>query len=112
MVLKFDGLNFRVLLRMAAVVLLLLILVMQLPNFSVTGSIDWPKSCTANRFTYSSSSDQQLFYINGNEVEKVSFCKSLEYCYETGSFFDSRLEEWGRAKRKYCGLKISLGKYF
>ncbi|OVA03765.1 Protein kinase domain [Macleaya cordata] len=83
--------------------------VIQLSNIFVTGSVTWSRNWRANWLTYSSSSDQELFYINDNEVVKDSFCKALEYWYETGCFVDSSLEEWGRAGRKYCGLKISLG---
>ncbi|KAI3964149.1 hypothetical protein MKW92_046369 [Papaver armeniacum] len=98
---------------MGVVVLVFLcVLVTQLLNPCVNG---WTKDCIASKFTYSRSSDQQedLFYINGNKVEKKSFCKALEYCYQTVILFDSISEEelggGGGAGRKHCDFEISLG---
>ncbi|XP_026447965.1 calmodulin-binding receptor-like cytoplasmic kinase 3 [Papaver somniferum] len=92
--------------------ILLCVLVIQLLNPLVNG---WTKDCIASKFTYSRSSDQQdLFYINGNKVGKESFCKALEYCYQTVILFDTISEEepgggGGGAGRKHCDFKISSG---
>ncbi|RZC51067.1 hypothetical protein C5167_019491 [Papaver somniferum] len=97
---------------MGVVVLVFLcVLVIQLLlNPFVNG---WTKDCIASKFTYSRSSDQEdVFYINGNKVGKESFCKALEYCYQTVILFDSISGEepgGGGAGRKHCDFKIPSG---
>ncbi|KAJ4958177.1 hypothetical protein NE237_025288 [Protea cynaroides] len=93
------------LLRIFTTILGLLVSV-QFPGNCVSGLVIWSKLCGADEFTYTSSIDHELFYINGNRVDKVSFCKSFEFYYRNGCFLDSALEEWGRLGRNYCGLEI------
>ncbi|XP_042482740.1 calmodulin-binding receptor-like cytoplasmic kinase 3 [Macadamia integrifolia] len=92
-------------LRLFTVILSILVLV-QFPGIYVSGIEVWSKVCGADEFTYTRSLDDELFYINGNKVDKVSFCKPFEFYYRNGCFLDLGLEEWGRLGRNYCSLEI------
>ncbi|XP_010250238.1 PREDICTED: calmodulin-binding receptor-like cytoplasmic kinase 3 [Nelumbo nucifera] len=93
-------------LKMALVGLTLLVLI-QLPESFVYGSVIQLKGCGVHRLAHAISSDEELFYINGNKVDKVTFCNSLEF-HVNGCSRQSGLEEWQGLGRKYCGLELEL----
>ncbi|XP_043701083.1 calmodulin-binding receptor-like cytoplasmic kinase 3 [Telopea speciosissima] len=95
-------------LRMFTVILGILVFV-QFPGNCVSGSVVWSKVCGADEFTYTRSLDHELFYINGNKVDKVSFCETFEFYYRNGCFLNLGLEEWGRLGRNNCSLEIYPG---
>ncbi|KAJ4952308.1 hypothetical protein NE237_029140 [Protea cynaroides] len=85
-----------------------LLLFLLLPRSCVSGSVNWSMVCGADEFTYRRYLGHELFYINKNRVDKVSFCKSFEFYVKNGCFLDLGLEEWGGLERNYCDLKIYL----
>lgn len=85
-------------LRMAASVFSLL-LFLQLPGVFASGFAIQSKVCGADHIAYSNSNDLQLFYINGNLVDKVSFCKVLKFHYANHCVFEGYFEG------DYCGLE-------
>ncbi|XP_077237966.1 calmodulin-binding receptor-like cytoplasmic kinase 3 [Tasmannia lanceolata] len=86
--------------RMGVLVLGLLIL---LPGF-IVGS----KDGRTDLFSYSLSSDGELFYVNGKSIDNFLFCKALEFYFFNSRFCDSEMEEWGRVGKKYCGLELPV----
>ncbi|KAF8389140.1 hypothetical protein HHK36_025833 [Tetracentron sinense] len=90
------------------VIILGLLLLVQLPSIFVSGSVIQSKICGADEVTYSSSLDHELFYINGNLVDRDLFCDALNFYYEAGRSSNLGLEEWGGVGRTYCGLELSL----
>ncbi|KAJ4709069.1 Kinase family protein [Melia azedarach] len=88
-------------LRMAASVFSLL-LFLQLPGVFASGFAIQSKVCGADHIAYSNSNDLQLFYINGNLVDKVSFCKVLKFHYANHCVFEGYFEG------DYCGLEAKL----
>ncbi|XP_043721593.1 calmodulin-binding receptor-like cytoplasmic kinase 3 [Telopea speciosissima] len=92
-------------LRMFSVILRLLLL-LQLPGSCVSESVNWSKACGADEFTYSRNLGDELFNINGNRVDRISFCNTFEFYYRNGCFLDLGLEDWGGLARKNCALEI------
>ncbi|KAK9213203.1 hypothetical protein WN943_002590 [Citrus x changshan-huyou] len=62
------------------------------------------KVCGADHIAYSNSNEVELFYINGNLVDKVSFCKIIQFHYANHCIFE------GHSGSDYCGLDLSLAK--
>lgn len=67
-------------LRMASA-LFSLLLFMQLPGIFASGFASQSKDCGAGLIAYLNSYDVEFFYINGNLVDKTSFCKALRFHY-------------------------------
>ncbi|KAK9100616.1 hypothetical protein Scep_024046 [Stephania cephalantha] len=99
-----DGLRLGLL-----VVLLGLSMVIHLPNIFVTGEATWSRVCGADNITFLSSLDRELFYVNGDLVDKASFCKALKYCGLKGCASNSNYEELKRFGENYCGLELTTG---
>ncbi|TYI71336.1 hypothetical protein E1A91_D08G287500v1 [Gossypium mustelinum] len=59
------------------------------------------KICGADRLEYSNSFGRVLFYLNGNLVDKVLFCKALQFHYAEHCAFE------GYIGTDYCGLDVS-----
>ncbi|MBA0710256.1 hypothetical protein Golax_025243 [Gossypium laxum] len=59
------------------------------------------KICGADRLEYSNSFGRVLFYLNGNLVDKVLFCKALQFHYAEHCAFE------GYIGTDYCGLDLS-----
>lgn len=62
--------------------------------------VDGARFC---ELTYSVSTEKVLFYINGNDVDRVSFCKA----HADGCLMSSSFREWGEIASNYCGLDLS-----
>lgn len=75
--------------RMDIVVLSLLLLV-QLPRIYAS-EIFHSKVCGADHIAYSYSNACELFYINGNAVDKFMFCEALQSYRADGCIFDGYL---------------------
>ncbi|KAM7508260.1 hypothetical protein LguiA_018713 [Lonicera macranthoides] len=86
--------------RMVVIMLNLLLLV-QFPRIFASGSLQ-SKACGTYHISVSSNFGHDLFYINGELVEKGSFCKSLKFYQENRCFFTRKVGI------HYCGLDISL----
>ncbi|KAI4335665.1 hypothetical protein L6164_014293 [Bauhinia variegata] len=63
---------------------LFLILLLQLPRIFGSGIFLQSKNCGADYVAYSYSPGRELFYINGNLVNKVSFCRALQLYIANG----------------------------
>ncbi|XVE71515.1 hypothetical protein DITRI_Ditri10aG0156900 [Diplodiscus trichospermus] len=87
--------------RMAASIFTLL-LFMQLSRFFASGLEVQSKICGADHLAYSNFYGHELFYLNGNLVDKVLFCKVLRLLHA-----DQCLFEVGTGT-DYCGLDLSL----
>ncbi|KAB2071930.1 hypothetical protein ES319_A08G256600v1 [Gossypium barbadense] len=59
------------------------------------------KICGADRLEYSNSFGCELFYLNGNLVDKVLFCKALQFHYAEHCAFE------GYMGTDYCELDLS-----
>ncbi|MBA0612063.1 hypothetical protein Godav_012708 [Gossypium davidsonii] len=62
------------------------------------------KICGADRLEYSNSFGRVLFYLNGNLVDKILFCKALQFHYAEHCAFE------GYIGTDYCGLDLSSGR--
>ncbi|XP_041003221.1 calmodulin-binding receptor-like cytoplasmic kinase 3 [Juglans microcarpa x Juglans regia] len=71
-------------------IVLSLLLLMQLPRIYAS-EIFHSKVCGADHIDYSYSNACELFYINGNAVDKVFFCKALQSYRADGCIFDGYL---------------------
>lgn len=91
-----------VILRMAFGVLSFLLLV-QLPIIFASGLLEHSKACGTYHVSYSDDLHYELFYINGELVDKNVFCKSL-IIDDTNSCFNS-----GNVGYQQCGLAVLLG---
>ncbi|KAL5786362.1 hypothetical protein ACOSQ2_008754 [Xanthoceras sorbifolium] len=88
-------------LRMAGAVFSLL-LFLQFPGIFASGFVLQSKVCGADHLAYSNSNDLELYYINGNLVDKVSFCKVLQFHYANDCVFKAY------SRSDYCGLDLLL----
>lgn len=79
-----------------------LLLFMQLSTFFASGIEVKLKICGADHIAYSNLYGTELFYLNGNQVDKVLFCKVLLLHYAD----HCELEGYSGAG---CGLDVSLG---
>ncbi|XP_022749626.1 calmodulin-binding receptor-like cytoplasmic kinase 3 [Durio zibethinus] len=79
-----------------------LLLFMQLPRFFASGLEVNSKNCGADHIAYSNLYGHELFYLNGNLVDKVLFCKALQLHYADHCVFE------GYTGTDYCGLDLSL----
>lgn len=75
-----------------AVAMSSLFLLLQLPLTLGSDLVVWSKYCGADQISSISSSGNELFYINGNLVDKDLFCKAVKYYYENHYIFEGRLE--------------------
>lgn len=89
------------LLRMDIMVLILLLLV-QLPRLFASDFVQ-SKVCGADHLAHSYSNGYELFYINGDAVDKVLFCEALHYYHANGCIFDGYLGS------NHCELNLSSG---
>ncbi|XP_044471149.1 calmodulin-binding receptor-like cytoplasmic kinase 3 isoform X2 [Mangifera indica] len=87
-------------LRMASALFSLLLL-MQLPGIFASGFALQSKDCGAGLIAYLNSYDVELFYINGNLVDKTSFCKALRFHYANHCVLE------GFFGSDYCELDLS-----
>ncbi|KAL1164333.1 hypothetical protein V6Z11_A06G062300 [Gossypium hirsutum] len=78
-----------------------LLLFMQLSTFFASGIKVKSKICGADHIAYSNLYGTELFYLNGNQVDKVLFCKVLQLHYAD----HCELEGYSGAN---CGLDVSL----
>ncbi|KAK2644899.1 hypothetical protein Ddye_020094 [Dipteronia dyeriana] len=88
-------------LRMVGAVFSLL-LILQLPGIFASGFVLQSKVCGTDHLAYSNSNDLELYYINGNIVDKVSFCKALQFHYANHCDFKAYF------RSTYCGLDLLL----
>ncbi|XP_062147994.1 calmodulin-binding receptor-like cytoplasmic kinase 3 isoform X3 [Alnus glutinosa] len=88
-----------ILLRMDIMVLILLLLV-QLPRLFASEFVQ-SKDCGADRLAHSYSNGYELFYINGDAVDKVLFCEALHYYHANGCIFKEYLGS------NHCELDLS-----
>ncbi|KAK3213130.1 hypothetical protein Dsin_017836 [Dipteronia sinensis] len=88
-------------LRMVGAVFSLL-LILQLPGIFASGFVLQSKVCGADHLAYSNSNDLELYYINGNLVEKVCFCMALQFHYANHCDFKAYF------RSDYCGLDLLL----
>lgn len=89
-------------LRMAISALILLLLV-QFPRTLASGFEIKSKICGADHIAYSNFLGDEFFYINGNLVDKDSFCKTLHFHHANDCVFESYFGS------SYCELDLSLG---
>ncbi|XP_034700431.1 calmodulin-binding receptor-like cytoplasmic kinase 3 isoform X1 [Vitis riparia] len=88
-------------LSMAAVVFSLLLLV-QLPSTLASDLGIQSKVCGTDHVAYLNSHGYELFYINGDVVDKDVFCKALKVYYANNCVFE------GHPGSNYCGLNLPL----
>lgn len=81
-----------------AVAMLSLFLLLQLPLTLGSDLVVWSKYCGADQISSISSSGNELFYINGNLVDKDLFSKAVKYYYENHYIFEGRLESDNNCK--------------
>lgn len=79
-----------------------LLLFLQFWGIFVSGFAIQSKICGADHIAYSNSNEVELFYINGNLVDKVSFCKVIQFHYANRCILE------GYSGSNYCGLDLSL----
>ncbi|KAG7984529.1 hypothetical protein I3843_04G164500 [Carya illinoinensis] len=77
-----------------------LLLLVQLPRIYSSEFLE-SKVCGADHVGYSYSNGGELFYINGNAVNKVLFCEALQNYRATGCIFEGYLGS------NQCELKLS-----
>ncbi|KAG6724026.1 hypothetical protein I3842_03G237900 [Carya illinoinensis] len=73
-----------------AIIVLSLLLLVQLPRIYASEFFH-SKVCGADHIAYSYSNGCELFYINGNAVDKVLFCEALQSYHADGCIFDGYL---------------------
>lgn len=88
--------------RMAASMASLL-LFMQLPRFFASSIQVKSKICGTDHIVYSTSNGHELFYLNGDLVDKVLFCKTLQLHYADECAFE------GFTATNYCDSNLSSG---
>lgn len=91
-----------VVLRMAFAVLSFLLFV-QLPRIFASELLEHSKACGTYHVSYSDDFHYELFYINGELVDKKVFCKSL-IVDDTNRCFNS-----GNVGYQQCRLDFLLG---
>ncbi|KAI5320653.1 PREDICTED: calmodulin-binding receptor [Prunus dulcis] len=84
-----------------AITMLSLLLLVKLPAISSSGVVIQSKVCS-DHFAYSKSYGHELYYINGNSVEKALFCTALETYYANGCILE------GYLGINYCVSDLSL----
>ncbi|XP_054807020.1 calmodulin-binding receptor-like cytoplasmic kinase 3 [Prosopis cineraria] len=87
-----------------AITALAFMLLLQLPRIFGFGDFLQSKGCGANWVAYSYSHGQELFYINGNVVNKDTFCKALQLYMVNGC--DAKCYFASTS----CGLEVSFGR--
>ncbi|XP_022755189.1 calmodulin-binding receptor-like cytoplasmic kinase 3 [Durio zibethinus] len=87
---------------MAAYIFSLLLFV-QLSRFFASELEVKSKVCGTEHIAYSNLYGHELFYLNGNLVDKVLFCKALQLHYADHCVFE------GYIGTDYCGLDLSSG---
>ena len=92
-------------LRMAAVMFCLLLLV-QLPRARAYDLGIQSIICGTDHVAYLNSHGYELFYINGDVVDKGVFCKALKVYYAHNCVFK------GHPGSNYCGLNLPLGIHY
>nr|GLL45312.1 calmodulin-binding receptor-like cytoplasmic kinase 3 [Ipomoea trifida]GMD80124.1 calmodulin-binding receptor-like cytoplasmic kinase 3 [Ipomoea batatas] len=78
------------------------LLLVQLPIIFASGLLEHSKACGTYHVSYSDDLHYELFYINGELVDKNVFCKSL-IIDDTNSCFNS-----GNVGYQQCGLAVLL----
>ncbi|KAF5459217.1 hypothetical protein F2P56_023189 [Juglans regia] len=78
-----------------------LLLLMQLPRIYSSEFFESKVCCGADHIAYSYSNGCELFYINGNAVDKVLFCDALQTYRANGCIFEGYLGS------NQCGLEFS-----
>ncbi|OMO73159.1 hypothetical protein CCACVL1_17432 [Corchorus capsularis] len=78
-----------------------LLMFMHLSTFFASGLEVKSKICGADHIAYSNLYGHELFYLNGNLVDKVLFCKALQLHYADHCVFE------GYIGTDYCGLDLS-----
>lgn len=85
-----------------AIIVSNLLLLVQLPAIPASGFVTQSRVCK-DHFAYANSNGQDLFYINGNSVEKALFCEALHTYHANGCILEGDLGS------NRCGSVISLG---
>lgn len=80
----------------------LLLLLAQLPRIFASEFVQ-SKDCGVDNITYSNSNGHELFYINGDAVNKALFCEALQFYHASGCIFEGYLGS------NHCELDLSLG---
>ncbi|OMO95989.1 hypothetical protein COLO4_15567 [Corchorus olitorius] len=78
-----------------------LLMFMHLSTFFASGLEVKSKICGADHIAYSNLYGHEFFYLNGNLVDKVLFCKALQLHYADHCVFE------GYSGTDYCGLDLS-----
>lgn len=78
-------------------------LLAQLPTTSASGLLKDLNACGNHHISYSDDAQIELFYLNGELVDRVLFCEALKYYQVNQCFIDSNVGH------QYCGLDSSLG---
>lgn len=89
-----------------AVGVLSLFLLLQLPVALGSDLVLWSKYCGSDEISCINSSGNELFYINGNLVDKDLFCSAIKYYYENHCIFEGKLGSGNN-----CGLDLQSGMY-
>ncbi|KAL4302758.1 hypothetical protein GQ457_10G016420 [Hibiscus cannabinus] len=84
-----------------AALLFCLLLFMQVLGFFASGLEVKSKICGSDHLAYSNSFGRELFYLNGNLVDKVLFCEVLQLHRANHCLFE------GYTGTDYCGLDLS-----
>ncbi|KAE8691352.1 Calmodulin-binding receptor-like cytoplasmic kinase 3 [Hibiscus syriacus] len=84
-----------------AALLFCLLLFVQISRFFASGLEVKSKICGSDHLAYSNPFGHELFYLNGNLVDKVLFCKALQLHYANHCLFE------GYTGTDYCGLDLS-----
>ncbi|KAK8698417.1 hypothetical protein V6N13_114536 [Hibiscus sabdariffa] len=84
-----------------AALLFCLLLFMQVLGFFASGLEVKSKICGSDHLAYSNSFGRELFYLNGNLVDKVLFCKVLQLHRANHCLFE------GYTGTDYCCLDLS-----
>lgn len=92
-------------LRMAAVLFSLLLL-LQLPRALASDLGIQSIICGTDQVAYLNSNGYELFYINGDVVDKGVFCKALKGYYAHNCVFE------GDPERNFCELNLPLGMHY
>ncbi|PQQ08617.1 calmodulin-binding receptor-like cytoplasmic kinase 3 [Prunus yedoensis var. nudiflora] len=86
-----------------AITMLSLLLLVKLPAISSSEFVIQSKVCS-DHIAYSKSYGLELYYINGNSVEKALFCTALETYYANGCILE------GYLGINHCVSDLSLGR--
>ncbi|TYJ32127.1 hypothetical protein E1A91_A05G015700v1 [Gossypium mustelinum] len=81
-----------------------LLLFMQFSTFFASSIQVKSKICGTDHIVYSTSNGHELFYLNGDLVDKVLFCKTLQLHYADECVFE------GFTATNYCGSNLSSGR--